>query len=191
MSLLESFARTIGFVFAAGVNLYATVAILGLASRYEWVDLPPQYRAFDNDWIIGAAVVLYLVEFVADKIPWLDTVWDVIHTAIRPVGGAVIAVAAIGDASPTLQAVAAIVGGALASSSHAAKASTRVAVNTSREPLSNWMLSLFEDGFVVALSVLALTHPLAAGGVVVAGLFLILAGAVWLVRRFRRRSANA
>ena len=87
-----------GFSFAAGINLYATVAILGLASRYGWVALPPQYQVFDNNWIIGGALVLYVVEFVADKIPWVDSVWDAVHTVIRPIGGALIAVATLGDA---------------------------------------------------------------------------------------------
>ena len=85
-----------GFSFAAGINLYATVAILGLASRYNWVSLPPQFRAFDNDIVIGVAIVLYIAEFVADKIPWFDSIWDAVHTAIRPVGGAVIAVTTLG-----------------------------------------------------------------------------------------------
>src|SRR6478672_3706911 len=100
MDMLASLGRTMGFSFAAGINLYATVAILGLASRYGWVALPPQYQVFDNNWIIGAALALYVVEFVADKIPWVDSVWDAVHTVIRPVGGALIAVATLGDKSP-------------------------------------------------------------------------------------------
>ena len=75
MDLLSSLGRTLGFSFAAGINLYATVAMLGLAAHFGWVDLPPQYRVFDNPWIIGVAIALYLVEFVADKIPWVDTIW--------------------------------------------------------------------------------------------------------------------
>ncbi|HYT74022.1 MAG TPA: DUF4126 domain-containing protein, partial [Vicinamibacterales bacterium] len=100
LDTLTALGRTMGFSFAAGINLYATVAILGLASRYGWVALPPQYQVFDNNWIIGAAIVMYLVEFVADKIPWFDTVWDAVHTVIRPIGGALIAVATLGHASP-------------------------------------------------------------------------------------------
>src|SRR5215469_12608438 len=90
-SLVDVIGRVLGFSFAAGINLYATVAMLGLATRFGWVDLPPQYRVFDNNWIIGAAIVLYLVEFVADKIPWLDSLWDAVHTVVRPAGGALIA----------------------------------------------------------------------------------------------------
>ena len=92
MDVLTTLGRTLGFSFAAGVNLYATVALLGLASRYGWVSLPPQYQAFDNDWVIGAALVMYAIEFFADKIPYVDSLWDMIHTAIRPIGGALVAV---------------------------------------------------------------------------------------------------
>ena len=102
MEWLEIIGRTLGFSLAAGVNLYATVAILGLASRYGWVALPEQYQVFDNPWIIGAAGVLYAIEFVADKIPWVDSIWDSVHTFIRPVGGALIAVAALGDQAPAV-----------------------------------------------------------------------------------------
>ena len=84
MDMLSSLGRTMGFSFAAGINLYATVAILGLASRFGWVALPPQYQVFDNNWIIGGALALYVVEFVADKIPWVDSVWDAVHTGHPP-----------------------------------------------------------------------------------------------------------
>src|ERR687893_142366 len=100
MDLLASLGRTFGFSLAAGVNLYATVAILGLVTRFELVSLPPQYAVFNNNWIIGGALALYAVEFIADKVPWVDTLWDGLHTFIRPVGGALIAVASLGDASP-------------------------------------------------------------------------------------------
>jgi hypothetical protein len=186
-SLADVIGRVLGFSFAAGINLYATVAILGLATRFGWVDLPPQYHVFDNNWIIGAAIALYLVEFVADKIPWLDSVWDAVHTVIRPVGGALIAVASIGHAQPAMQAVAAIAGAALATSTHVAKAGTRAVANTSPEPFSNWGLSLAEDGFVIGLGLLALAHPVIAGIVVVAGVVVIVAVAHRLVRALRQR----
>jgi len=190
---LETLGRTLGFSFAAGINLYATVAILGLAARFRWVDgLPEQFRIFDNDWIIGAALLLYVIEFVADKIPWLDSLWDAVHTAIRPIGGALIAVASLGHASPVLQGAAALAGALVASSSHLAKSGTRVAANTSPEPFSNWILSLAEDGFVVALGVLAIKFPAAAAVIVIASIALIVVSARWLLRavhgRFRRAS---
>jgi hypothetical protein len=176
-----------GFSFAAGLNLYATVAILGLASRYQWVRLPPQFQAFDNDVVIGAAIVLYVVEFVADKIPWVDSVWDAVHTVIRPVGGALIAVTTMGHASPGMAGLAALLGGTLAAGSHLTKASTRAAANASPEPFTNWLLSLSEDLFVVGLGVLALTYPVAAAAVVVICVILIIAFAAWIVRALKRR----
>lgn len=182
MDLLASLGRMLGFSFAAGINLYATTAILGLATRYAWVDLPPQYRVFDNDWIIGAALALYVVEFVADKIPWVDSIWDAVHTVIRPLGGALIAVASMGHVPREMQAVIALAGAALAASTHLTKAGTRAVVNTSPEPFSNWILSLSEDGFVVGLGLLALKYPLAAAMVVVAALAIMLFLASWLVK---------
>src|SRR5215204_6091732 len=167
MEVLTSFGRTMGFSFAAGINLYATVAILGLASRYGWVSLPPQYQVFDNTWIIGGALLLYVVEFVADKIPWVDSVWDAVHSVVRPVDGA-----------------------ALAASTHFSKAGTRVMANASPEPFSNWALSLGEDAFVVALGVLALKYPLAAAVVVIVCLAIILALSAWIIRAVRRRFAR-
>ena len=174
MEWLETIGRTLGFSLAAGVNLYATVAILGLASRYGWVALPEQFQIFDNPWIIGAAGVLYLIEFVADKIPWVDSIWDSVHTFIRPVGGAVIAVAALGEQSPAIEGAIALLGGMVAASSHVTKASTRVAANASPEPFSNWILSFLGDGFVIGITFIAMKYPLIALGVSVTILILIV-----------------
>ena len=187
MEIIAALGRTMGFSFAAGINLYATVAILGLASRYNWVSLPPQFRAFDNDLVIGAALVLYVIEFVADKIPWFDSVWDAVHTAIRPVGGAVIAVTTLGDASPTTEALVGLLGGTLAAGTHFSKAGTRALANTSPEPFSNWILSLAEDAFVVGLGIIALKYPVVAGAIVVIGVVIIAVFATWIVKGIRRR----
>lgn len=176
-----------GFSFAAGLNLYATVAILGLASRYDWVRLPPQFQVFDNDIVIGAALVLYLVEFVADKIPWIDSVWDAVHTVIRPVGGAVIAVTTLGEASPTVEGLVALMGATLAAGTHFTKAGTRAVANASPEPFSNWILSLAEDAFVVGLGLLALKYPVAAAVVVAVGVILIVVFAAWIAGAVKRR----
>jgi hypothetical protein len=187
--LIESVAalgRAMGFSFAAGINLYATVAILGLASRYQWVELPEHYRVFDNDWIIGAAIILYVVEFVADKVPWFDSLWDAVHTAIRPIGGVVIAVTTLGEASPTTEALVGLLGGTLAAGSHFSKAGTRAIANTSPEPFSNWLLSLGEDAFVISLGVLALKYPEAAAAVVIVCVVLILVFAAVLYRAIQR-----
>lgn len=179
MEILATLGRTLGFSLAAGVNLYATVAVLGLAARYGWVQLPDQFQAFNHPWVIGAAAVLYVVEFVADKIPWIDSFWDAIHTVIRPVGGALIAVAALGEASPALMGLIALLGGSAAAGSHATKAGTRVAINTSPEPFSNWFVSLGEDLFVIGLSLLALKFPLLA--LAISATILVMM--VWLGRR--------
>lgn len=186
MDLIVTLGRTLGFSFAAGINLYATVAILGLAARYGWVSLPPQFQAFNSDIVIGAAIVMYVIEFFADKIPWLDSAWDLVHTAIRPVGGAIIAVTTLGDASPTMEGLVALLGGTVAASSHLTKTSTRAMANTSPEPFSNWILSLGEDLFVVGLGYLALEYPLAA--LVVASVLLILIAifATVIIRAVRR-----
>ena len=186
MELLASLGRMLGFSFAAGINLYATTAILGLAAHFHWVDLPPQYRVFDNPWIIGGALVLYVVEFAADKIPWIDSMWDAVHTVIRPLGGALIAVAAMGHVSPETETFIALAGGALAAGTHFTKAGTRVVANASPEPFSNWILSLSEDGVVVALGLLALNYPVATAFVVIALLVVMLALAGWLVGKLRR-----
>jgi hypothetical protein len=187
MEWIAALGRTMGFSFAAGINLYATVAILGLASRYNWVALPSQYQAFDNDFIIATALGLYVIEFVADKIPWFDSIWDTVHTAIRPLGGAVIAVTTLGDASPTTEVLVGLLGGTLAAGTHFTKAGTRAVANTSPEPFSNWILSLAEDAFVIGLGVVALKYPVVAAGVVVVGVVMIAFFAAILWRAIRRR----
>jgi putative Mn2+ efflux pump MntP len=187
MDVLTTLGRTMGFSFAAGLNLYATVAILGLASRFDWVALPPQFKVFDNDIVIVAAIVMYVIEFVADKIPWVDSLWDGVHTVIRPLGGALIAVATLGHANPTIQGLAALLGGSLAASTHLTKAGTRAVANASPEPFTNWFLSLGEDALVVGLGFLALKYPALAALVVLVCLALMVTFAAWIVRAVRRR----
>ena len=187
LDLLPTLGRTLGFSFAAGINLYATVAILGLASRYGWVQLPEQFRVFDNDVIIGVALTLYVVEFFADKIPWVDSLWDAVHSVIRPVGGALIAVTTLGDASPTLEGLVALLGGTIAAGSHFTKAGTRAVANTSPEPFSNWILSIAEDVFVVGLGFVALKYPTIAALVVAVAIVLMIVFATWIIRAVRRR----
>ncbi|HET9233081.1 MAG TPA: DUF4126 domain-containing protein [Candidatus Eisenbacteria bacterium] len=184
---MAGLGRTLGFSFAAGINLYATVAILGLASRYGWVSLPEQYRVFDSDLIIGVAITLYVVEFFADKIPWVDSIWDAIHTAIRPIGGAVIAVQTLGDASPAMETLVGLMGGTLAASTHFTKAGTRAVANASPEPFTNWILSFAEDVFVVSLGFIALKYPLLATIIVLVALVLMVMFAGWIFRAVKRR----
>ncbi len=187
IEVLAGLGRTLGFSFASGINLYATVAILGLTSRYGWVSLPEQYRVFDSDLIIGAALTLYVIEFFADKIPWVDSVWDAIHTVIRPLGGAVIAIQTLGEASPATEALIGLLGGTLAAGSHFTKAGTRAAANTSPEPFSNWILSFSEDVFVVSLGFVALKYPLAAAIFVLVAVCVMAICAGWIIRSVRRR----
>lgn len=187
MDNLETIGRAMGFAFAAGINLYATVAILGLAGRFGWVQLPPQFDVFNHDWVIAAALVMYLVEFVADKVPWVDSLWDSVHTAIRPIGGALIAVAAMGETSPAIEGLIALAGGTLAAGTHLTKAGTRAVANTSPEPFTNWILSFSEDIFVVGLGFLALQYPVAAFAVVAVLTVLIAIFIAVIVRWAKKR----
>ncbi len=189
---LVTLSRAFGFSFTAGINLYATVAIIGVAERYAWVDLPAQFQVFDNDIVIYGALAMYAIEFLADKIPWIDTAWDAVHTFVRPLGGALIAVAALGEAAPALQAVVALMGGTVAASTHVTKAGSRAAINTSPEPLSNSAMSLAEDGLVIGIGFLTLVVPIVALVVTVALLLLIFVFSRRLYlgasRRFSSRS---
>ncbi|MDQ3069241.1 MAG: DUF4126 domain-containing protein [Acidobacteriota bacterium] len=191
MESIETLGRAMGFAFAAGINLYASVAILGLAARFGWVQLPAQFDVFNSDLIIGAAIVMYLIEFAADKVPWVDSMWDSVHTAIRPVGGALIAMAAIGDVPPAVEGLVALLGGGLAAGTHLTKAGTRAVANTSPEPFSNWILSFSEDLFVVGLGWLALQYPVAALVVVaiLTGLIALFLTLIirWARKRWRRQ----
>jgi nicotinamide riboside transporter PnuC len=135
--------------------------------------------------VIGLALMLYAVEFIADKIPWVDSIWDTIHTFIRPVGGALVAATTIGDASPTFEVIIALLGGTVAAGSHFTKASTRVAANASPEPFSNWALSFVEDVFVIGLGLLALKYPLVSLAVTVFILIAIVMAVRWIVRKLR------
>ena len=185
--MLNALGLIVPLAFASGVNLYATVAVLGLSSHYGLVSLPEQFRVFDNPVIITAALAMYLVEFVADKIPWFDSMWDAVHTVIRPLGGALVAVTALGEASPAANALVALLGGSIAMTTHLTKSGTRAAANTTPEPFSNWALSLGEDVLAVGLSYAALQHPITALIVAVLLLVVIVFFAAMIVRFVRRR----
>jgi len=185
--MLNALGLIVPLAFASGVNLYATVAVLGLCSHYGLVSLPDQLRVFDNPIIITAALGMYLVEFIADKIPWFDSMWDAVHTVVRPLGGALVAVTALGDASPAANVLVALLGGSIAMTTHLTKAGTRAAANTSPEPFSNWLLSLGEDVLAVGISYGALQHPMVALTVAVVLLIAIVCFASLIVRFVRRR----
>lgn len=152
-------ALTLGVGWASGINLYATVFALGLAGTTGYAELPDQLDAIQNPWVIGAAGLMYLVEFIADKIPAVDTIWDAIHTFIRVPAGALMAFGATGDHGLALEMTGGLAGGVMALNSHATKMGSRTAINTSPEPLSNSAASITEDVSVVGGLWLALNHP--------------------------------
>jgi hypothetical protein len=187
MNPVETLGLALGAGFSSGLNLYATIATLGLLQRFGVIHLPPALQVLSHPWILGVAAALYLIEFVADKIPYVDTIWDAIHTLIRPPAAALLAYAAAGSAPPEWRWGAALLAGGVALTSHGTKASTRAAVNTSPEPFSNWTLSFGEDVLAVWLAWMSTTHP--AATIVIALVFLALA--VFLLFhlfRFLRRS---
>jgi hypothetical protein len=163
-----------GSGWASGLNLYLVTLVLGFAGRLGWTDIPAVLTRTD---VLIVAGIMFFVEFAADKIPYLDNVWDAIHTVVRPIGAAALGYVLAGDSASIGEAMGAIVAGTLAVSSHSAKASTRAAVNTSPEPFSNMALSVFEDGMVAAVMALALAFPVIALVVVV----ILAIASVWLV----------
>jgi hypothetical protein len=160
MDVLATLGMALGSAWVSGINLYATVATLGLLQRFAGLQLPGDLPVLANEWVIGTAVFLYVVEFVADKVPYVDSVWDVVHTFIRVPAGAAVAASAFGDYSPAVQAVALLLGGSVALSSHGAKAATRAALNLSPEPASNVVASLIEDVVAIGSTVLAVVAPI-------------------------------
>jgi len=194
---LDALGLALGTAFAAGLNVYATVATLGLLQRFGVVTLPAPLELVGHPVVLGVAIALYVVEFLADKIPYIDNVWDVVHTFIRPPAAAVLAYAAVAGVPEAWRVAAALVAGGVALTSHTTKAATRAAVNTSPEPVSNSAVSVFEDVVAVGIVWLAASHPLVALGVVL----VLLAVAIWalwkifgLLRRFyggARRAGSA
>jgi hypothetical protein len=187
MNLIETLAMALGAGFSSGLNVYATVATLGLLQRFGVLHLPPHLQVLSHPWVLGIAIALYLVEFFADKIPYFDTAWDAIHTFIRPPAAALLAYAAAGAAAPEWRWGAALLAGGVALTSHGTKASARAAVNTSPEPFSNWVLSFGEDILAVWLTWMATAHPLATT-VIVAVLVAVSAYLLYHLFRFARRA---
>ncbi len=155
----NTIALTMGVAWASGINLYAAMVMLGLLGATGNMDLPSGLQILANPLIIGAAGFMYVVEFIADKIPGVDTSWDTLHTFIRIPAGALLAAGAVGEVNPVVALAAAIVGGGLAAGAHATKSGTRVMINASPEPVSNWVASLAEDLAVIAGLWTALHHP--------------------------------
>jgi hypothetical protein len=187
MNPVEILSLALGAGFSSGLNLYATVATLGLLQRFGVIHLPAALEILAHPWVLGIAASLYLLEFFADKIPYVDTLWDAVHTFIRPPAAALLAYGAAGAATPEWRWGAALLAGSVALTSHGTKASARAAVNTSPEPFSNWMLSFGEDLLAVWLTWMATAHPVATT-IIVSALVAFSAFVLFHLFRFLRRS---
>ena len=157
--IIQTIALTMGVAWASGINLYAAILVLGIMGSTGNMALPPDLMILSDPLIISGAGVMYIVEFFADKIPGVDNGWDTVHTFIRIPLGALLAAAAVGDVNPSVAIAAALLGGGLAASTHATKAGTRVLINASPEPFTNWFASLGEDVAVIAGLWTALHYP--------------------------------
>ncbi len=190
MDWFATLSLALGSAWTSGINLYATVTVLGLLQKFGATSLPGGLDVLDNWWIIGIGGGLYAVEFFADKIPYVDSVWDVIHTFIRVPAGAIVAYAATTNLDPTIATIATLFGGGLALSSHGTKSALRATANLSPEPISNWALSFLEDGIAIIGSLLAVFAPFIIAGVLI--IFAIVF--IWFfpkVFRAMRRLVNA
>lgn len=173
---------SMGVAWASGLNLYAAILVLGLGGATGNVELPPALQVVQDPMVIMAAGLMYAVEFFADKTPGVDTAWDTLHTFIRIPAGAMLAAGSVGDVTPALQVAAGILGGSLTSVTHAAKASSRVLINTSPEPFSNWTASIMEDVAVIGGLWTALNHPVLF--LVLLVLFILLL--IWMLPKLWR-----
>ncbi len=182
MDWLATLGTAMGAAWLSGINLYATVMTLGVLQRFHLVKLPGGLEMLGDWWVIGLAGGLYVIEFIADKIPAVDTVWDAIHTFIRVPAGAIMAASAFAEFDPAVKFAAMIVGGGVALSSHGTKAATRLAANTSPEPVSNFALSVGEDVLTFGSAILMAFHPVVILIVVI--VFLIIAA--WLLPKIFR-----
>lgn len=167
MTPVETLGYILGTSFASGLNLYATVAAAGLLQRFGLVQLPQPLHVLSSPLVLGVAAALFVIEFVADKVPYVDSVWDAVHTFIRPPAAAFLSYSAFsGNVPEEWRIGAALLAGGVALTSHGAKATTRAAVNASPEPFSNWTLSALEDALAVFLAWLAAAHPMVTAGLV-------------------------
>ncbi len=181
-TLLHTIALTMGVAWASGINLYAALLVLGLGGATGNIDLPPSLEVLQDPLVILAAGTMYAVEFFADKTPGVDSGWDTLHTFIRIPAGAMLAAGAVGDVTPALEIAAGILGGSMAATSHFTKAGTRLLINTSPEPFSNWFASFSEDLLVLAGLWTALYNPLLFLFLLLAFILLV----IWLLPKIIR-----
>jgi hypothetical protein len=179
MDFISTLAISLGSSWVSGINLYATVATLGLLGRFAHLRLPGELDVVTNWWVIGVALFMFVIEFIADKIPVVDSVWDVIHTFIRIPAGAILAATAFGNFDRRVQVIALLVGGSLALSSHGTKAATRALINASPEPVSNFVVSIAEDVLAVGSILIAVFLPVLVFFVIGAGLAI----SIWILPR--------
>jgi len=182
MDPIQYIALSMGAAWASGVNLYATVAMLGWMGATGNIELPPELELVENPLVIFVASAMYVVEFIADKVPGVDSTWDTIHTFIRIPAGAALAAGAVGDVNEAVQFAAMLAGGGMAATTHATKAGTRLMINTSPEPFTNWGASIAEDVAAITLLWTALNHPWIAVGVLVVFILLM----IWLLPKLWR-----
>ncbi|WP_372681178.1 DUF4126 domain-containing protein [Desulfosarcina sp.] len=175
-------ALTMGAAWAAGINLYAAIATLGILSVTGNMTLPPDLQVLANPLVIGAACLMFAVEFIADKMPGVDTGWDTVHTFIRIPAGALLAAGAVGELNPAVGLAAALLGGTLAAGTHGMKAGSRLLINSSPEPLTNWTASIVEDIMVIGGIWAAVNHPWVF--LVLLGIFILLM--IWLLPKVWR-----
>ena len=182
MEILSSLGLLAGGAWGSGINLYMTIAGLGIAQRMQWINLPGNLEIIAHPLIITVAILLYMVEFAADKIPYVDSTWDAIHTAIRPVGGAALGYLAMANAGPVIQIPIALLTGTVAADSHLTKATARAAINTSPEPVTNSVASVTEDISVAGIIYLIIRHPVIATIAVI--LFILFS--IWFLKKMFR-----
>jgi hypothetical protein len=184
MGSIEALSLAMGTAWTSGINLYATVAALGLAGRFEMIQLPQSLEVLTNPVVIAVSCIMYAIEFFADKIPYVDNGWDVLHTFIRVPAGAILAARSLGDMSPGLEFAALLGGGSIALAAHGTKATSRLAINSSPEPFSNWTASFVEDVAVLGGIWIIFNHP----WLMLVLVFVFLALMIWIVPKFFRLS---
>ncbi len=192
-ALTAMLALLLGTSWASGINLYAVLLVLGFGGSTGYIDLPEELLVLEDPLIISAAGVMYFVEFIADKIPGVDSTWDAVHTFIRIPAGAMLAAGMVGDVTPALEIAAGILGGGLAATSHTTKSSARLLINTSPEPATNWTASVSEDLLVIGGLWTALNYPLVFLFLLLVFIILIiwmLPKIWWLIKVFFAKISN-
>jgi hypothetical protein len=182
MGTLEALSLAMGTAWTSGINLYATIAALGIAGQMDMIQLPPELQVLAHPMVITIACIMYLIEFFADKVPYVDSGWDALHTFIRVPAGAVLAARSLGDMNPALELAALLAGGTVALAAHGTKATARLAINASPEPFSNWFASVTEDVAVFGSIWLMFNHPI----IMLTLVLVFLAGLVWLIPKLYR-----